>query len=67
MIHPSRCPQWRPDQIRPSRDHGDARRGSYTMQWDTIGETRISGTYLAVWRRRTGQWFLECELFVTLS
>jgi hypothetical protein len=26
-----------------------------------------SGSYLAVWRRVTGQWVIESELYVTLS
>jgi hypothetical protein len=27
----------------------------------------MSGSYLAVWRRVTGQWVIESELYVTLS
>lgn len=27
----------------------------------------MSGSYLAVWRKATGQWVIEAELFVTLS
>jgi ketosteroid isomerase-like protein len=27
----------------------------------------MSGTYLAVWRKVTGQWVIEAELFITLS
>jgi hypothetical protein len=29
--------------------------------------TGFSGTYLACWRKVTGQWVLESELFVTLA
>ena len=31
----------------------------------SAGET--SGTYLACWRKVTGQWVIEAELFVTLA
>jgi ketosteroid isomerase-like protein len=31
------------------------------------GETTLTGTYLAAWRKVTGQWVIESELFVTLS
>ncbi len=27
----------------------------------------VSGAYLAVWRKATGQWIIESELYVTLS
>ncbi len=27
----------------------------------------MSGTYLAVWRKVTGQWVIESELYVTLT
>ena len=27
----------------------------------------VSGSYLAVWRKVTGQWMIESELYVTLS
>jgi hypothetical protein len=27
----------------------------------------LSGTYLAVWKKQTGQWVLESELYVTLA
>lgn len=45
-----------------------AEHGQWLARWRASGgETCISGCYLAVWRRRTGQWFLESELFVSLS
>lgn len=31
------------------------------------GASGPSGTYLAVWRKVTGQWVIESELYVTLS
>lgn len=40
-----------------------AERGRWTADWTGA---RMSGTYLAVWRRQTGQWVLESELYVTL-
>lgn len=41
-------------------------------RWDALwrgadGETTMSGTYLAAWRKITGQWVIENELFVTLA
>lgn len=41
-----------------------AEHGRWTARW-TAGE--MSGTYLACWRRETGQWVIESELFVTLT
>ena len=38
--------------------------GRWTARW--TGET-LGGTYLAVWRRVTGQWVIESELYVTLT
>ena len=32
--------------------------------WAAAG---VSGSYLAVWRKVTGQWVIESELYVTLS
>jgi ketosteroid isomerase-like protein len=42
-----------------------AEHGTWVGTWRTAGEQ--SGTYLAVWRKVTGQWVIESELFVTLS
>lgn len=42
-----------------------AERGSWTGTWRS-GPV-LSGTYLAVWKKVTGQWVLEAELYVTLG
>ncbi|WP_374570076.1 nuclear transport factor 2 family protein [Phenylobacterium sp.] len=45
-----------------------AEAGDWTARWRGAGgETTMSGTYLAVWRKVTGQWVLESELYVTLE
>jgi ketosteroid isomerase-like protein len=41
-----------------------AERGRWTATWKT---QESSGTYLAVWRKVTGQWVIESELYVTLA
>lgn len=41
-----------------------AERGRWTGSW--TGRT-MSGTYLATWRKVTGQWVIENELYVTLA
>lgn len=41
-----------------------AEAGRWTAYW-AAGE--MSGTYLACWRKVTGQWVIESELFVTLA
>jgi hypothetical protein len=41
-----------------------AETGRWTAHW-AAGE--LSGRYLASWRRQTGQWVIESELFVTLA
>lgn len=41
-----------------------AEAGRWTAQWATHD---MAGTYLAVWRKVTGQWVIESELYVTLS
>lgn len=33
----------------------------------TVRDRDLGGTYLAVWRKVTGQWVIESELYVTLS
>lgn len=44
-----------------------AEHGDWTALWRQAGkETTLAGTYLAVWRKATGQWVLESELYVTL-
>ncbi|MGR4863000.1 nuclear transport factor 2 family protein [Caulobacter sp. LARHSG274] len=42
-----------------------AERGTWVGTWRTAGPQ--SGAYLAVWRKVTGQWLIESELFVTLG
>ncbi len=39
-------------------------RAAETGRWTGAG---MSGVYMAAWRRVTGQWAIESELFVTLS
>jgi ketosteroid isomerase-like protein len=42
-----------------------AEHGTWVGTWRTAGEQ--SGAYLAVWKKVTGQWVIESELFVTLG
>lgn len=45
-----------------------AESGRWTALWKGAdGETAMGGTYLAVWRKVTGQWVIEAELYVTLT
>ena len=41
-----------------------AERGRWTGRWR---DAEMSGTYLAVWKKVTGQWVIESELYVTLT
>ena len=41
-----------------------AETGRWTAHWKA-GE--MSGRYLACWKKQTGQWVIESELFITLS
>ncbi len=41
-----------------------AEHGAWTGRW---ADHEMSGTYLAVWRKVTGQWAIESELYLTLS
>jgi ketosteroid isomerase-like protein len=41
-----------------------AESGRWTARWRDV---RMTGTYLAVWRKVRGQWAIESELYVTLS
>ena len=41
-----------------------AERGRWTGRWK---DREMGGTYLAVWRKVTGQWVIESELYVTLA
>ena len=42
-----------------------AERGRWVGSWKDAAEQ--SGTYLATWKKVTGQWVIENELFVTLA
>jgi ketosteroid isomerase-like protein len=47
-------------------------RAAETGRWDALwrnpeGEQTMAGTYLATWRKVTGQWVIENELYVTLE
>ena len=42
-----------------------AEHGRWTGRW--TGGPAMSGDYLAVWRKVTGQWLIERELYVTLD
>lgn len=45
-----------------------AEQGRWTALWrGPEGETAMAGTYLAVWRKVSGQWVIESELYVTLE
>ncbi len=39
--------------------------GRWVASWR--GAPTLSGSYLAVWRKVTGQWVIESELYVTLQ
>jgi hypothetical protein len=41
-----------------------AETGRWTADW---ASRRMSGVYLACWRKQSGQWAIESELFVTLA
>jgi len=41
-----------------------AESGTWLARW---GQADMSGTYMAVWRKVTGQWVLESELYLTLT
>lgn len=45
-----------------------AEAGRWTAFWKAAGgDTTMGGRYLAVWRKVTGQWVIEAELYVTLT
>ena len=45
-----------------------AERGRWTCRRRrTHGEEALTGVYLAVWKKVTGQWVIESELYVTLG
>ncbi len=41
-----------------------AETGRWAGTWRT---TRMAGAYMATWRKVTGQWLIEAEMFVTLE
>jgi ketosteroid isomerase-like protein len=42
-----------------------AESGRWVAHWK--GQPEMGGRYLAVWRKVTGQWVIESELYVTLT
>ena len=43
-------------------------RAAETGRWvGTWRQARMSGVYMATWRKVTGQWLIESEMFVTLE
>ena len=50
--------------VNPAGDRA-AERGDWVGTWQ--GRAPMSGTYLAAWKKVTGQWVIESELYVTLS
>lgn len=48
--------------------NADAKRAAETGLWVAKWtSSQVSGTYLACWRKITGQWVIESELFITLA
>ncbi len=50
----------------------DGERAAEAGRWEALwrgeaGDQTMSGTYLAAWRRLTGQWVIESELYITLN
>lgn len=44
-----------------------AEAGTWTAIWrEATGETRLSGPYLAAWRKERGQWLIESETFISI-
>lgn len=44
-----------------------AEHGRWVARWKDAEGTVLTGPYLAAWRKVTGQWVIESELFVTLT
>jgi hypothetical protein len=45
-----------------------AEAGGWVARWrGGLGETSMSGTYLACWKKTIGQWVIESELYITLD
>jgi hypothetical protein len=54
-----------PETVTPDADETRAaEQGSWVATWRS---GVMSGVYLAVWRKVTGQWVIESELYVTLA
>ena len=54
-----------PLEITPDmEDARAAERGTWVGRWK---DQTLGGDYLAVWRKMTGQWVIEQELYVTLT
>lgn len=52
--------------VRPDQDEARAAEtGTWVATWR--GSPTLTGTYLAVWKKVTGQWVIESELYVTLA
>ena len=52
--------------VRPDQDEARAAEtGSWVATWR--GGPTLTGTYLAVWKKVTGQWVIESELYATLA
>ena len=48
-------------------DHA-GERAAETGRWvGTWRSARMAGAYMAIWRKVTGQWVIEAEMFVTLE
>jgi len=53
-----------PETVQPDAQAGRvAEHGRWIGRWR---DHEMGGTYLAVWRKITGQWVIESELYVTL-
>lgn len=48
-------------------DAGGGRAAEHGRWTGTWADRQMGGTYLAVWRRATGQWVIEAEMYVTLA
>ncbi len=54
-----------PAEVTPDMDGARAaERGTWIGRWK---DQTLGGDYLAVWRKVTGQWVIEQELYVTLA
>ncbi|MDO8379263.1 nuclear transport factor 2 family protein [Phenylobacterium sp.] len=52
--------------VRPDQEEARAAEtGTWVATWR--GSPTLTGIYLAVWKKVTGQWVIESELYVTLA